>query len=288
MARPLRIEFSGALYHITARGNAHQDIFVDDDDRNTLLDLLYTASNRHQWLCHSYCLMSNHYHFLIETRVPSLVKGMKLINGSYTQAYNRRHRRVGHVLQGRYKAILVERDSYLLELSRYLVLNPVRAGMVRSARDWPWSSYRAMVGQVNPHPALTTDWLLGNFGIRKEKACEGYKEFVRQGRNQPSPWDKLKNQIYLGSDDFVEDMQCKLDVDQSLRDIPKPQKLKPVKPLEYYRAKYMGRNRAMAEAYRSGHYTLSQVGAEFGVSYATVSRAVKEIEASLFGVKCKA
>lgn len=278
MARPLRIEFSGALYHITARGNARQDIYLTYDDRQQFLKLLQRACDRYQWQCHAYCLMSNHYHLLVETQAPTLSKGMKYINGTYTQAFNRRHKRVGHVFQGRFKGILVDKDSYLLELSRYIVLNPVRARIVRSAKDWPWSSYRATSGQTKAHALLTTDWILSNFGRSRKIAQEKYKAFVQNGKNQTCPWESLKNQIYLGPDKFVEKMQLKISPEQSLKDIPKPQKSSPVKPLTFYKGKYKIRNKAMAEAYRSGHYTLVEVGAEFGVSYATVSRAVKEYE----------
>jgi REP element-mobilizing transposase RayT len=130
MARPLRIEFAGALYHITARGNARQDIYLTDDDRELFLEMLQRVNDRHQWQCHAYCLMSNHYHLLIETQTPSLSKGMKMLNGTYTQSFNRTHNRVGHVFQGRFKGILVEKDSYLLELARYIVLNPVLYGEI--------------------------------------------------------------------------------------------------------------------------------------------------------------
>ena len=278
MARPLRIEFAGALYHVTARGNARQDIFLDDADRKDFLELLHRACDRYLWLCHAFCLMSNHYHALIETQAATLSKGMKYINGSYTQNFNRRHGRVGHVFQGRFKAILVEKESYLLEVARYIVLNPVRAEMVRSAKDWPWSSYRATAGLADPPAALTTDWILGNFGSRRGPAQEAYRQFVQEGRNQPSPWQSLKNQIYLGSDTFVEDMQCRMDPEQSLKDIPKPQKLGAPRPLDYFASHFPSRNEAMARAYRSGHYTLTEVGEHFGVSYATVSRAVKGFE----------
>ncbi|MDZ7924872.1 MAG: transposase [Marinagarivorans sp.] len=124
MARPLRIEYAGALYHITARGNAQQSIYLTDKDRKLFLSLLATACERFGWFCHSYCLMTNHYHLLIETANPNLSKGMKYLNGTYTQSFNRGHQRVGRVFQGRFKAIMVERDSYLLELCRYIVLNP--------------------------------------------------------------------------------------------------------------------------------------------------------------------
>ena len=130
MARPLRIEYPGALYHVMARGNVRAPIFNDDQDRRSFTDNLARVSGRCDWQVWSWCLMDNHYHLLIETRQATLLRGMREVNGVYSQAFNRRHRRVGHVLQGRYKAVLVERDSYLLELSRYVVLNPVRAGMV--------------------------------------------------------------------------------------------------------------------------------------------------------------
>ena len=278
MARPLRIEFAGALYHVTARGNAQEDIYRDDADRQQFLMLLQNTVNRYDWYCHAYCLMGNHYHLLIETGTPTLSKGMKLLNGTYTQYFNRRHQRVGHVFQGRFKAILVQKDSYLLELARYIALNPVRAQMVRSAKDWRWSSYRATAGYEEGDASLTAEWILAGFAKTKSVAQQRYRDFVQAGKGQPSPWQKLKNQIYLGDDDFVNDMQCKLDPEQSLKDIPKKHKQAPMKPLSYFAGQYKTRDESMAQAYWSGHYTLTQVGEHFGVSYATVSRAVKRAE----------
>lgn len=242
-----------------------------------LLEYLAKVCDRHQWLCHAYCLMSNHYHLLVETGSPTLSKGMKYLNGSYTQYYNRKHARVGHLFQGRFKGILVEKDAYLLELSRYIVLNPVRANMVVSEEDWPWSSYRATAGLAPSPRFLMTECILSGFSENKPSAQLAYRCFVSEGQRQPAPWDCLKNQIYLGSDQFVKNMQCKMDAGQSLDDIPNVQKQSPMKPLSYYEKRYAGvRNRCMAEAYRSGHYTLKQIGDYFGVSYATVSRALKE------------
>lgn len=278
MARPLRIEFAGALYHVTARGNAQEDIYRDDEDRQQFLILLSNTVNRYNWYCHAYCLMGNHYHLLIETNMPTLSKGMKLLNGTYTQYFNRQHQRVGHVFQGRFKAILVQKDSYLQELARYIVLNPVRARIVRHAKDWRWSSYRATAGYDKSNACLTTDWILAEFSKSKNVAQQYYRDFVQAGKRQPSPWHQLKNQIYLGNDEFVNDMQFKLDPEQSLKDIPRKQKQAPAKPLIYYADKYSTRNESMVRAYWSGHYTLVQVGEHFGVSYATVSRAVKQAE----------
>ena len=281
MARQLRIEYAGALYHITSRGNAREAIYRNNEDRTEFLSLLNNTCNRFNWYCHAYCLMDNHYHLLIETNTSSLSKGMKYLNGTYTQFFNRSHKRVGHVYQGRFKGILVEKESYLLELSRYIVLNPVRARMVRTAKDWQWSSYRATAGINIAHSCLTTGWLLACFSKQRNRAQQAYREFIQQGKNQPSPWENLKNQIYLGSSEFVEEMQCKLEPDHSLNDIPKKQKQAAIKPLGYYQQRYPSRNEAMAKAYLAGHYTLKQVGQHFGVSYATVSRAVKEIECDM-------
>ena len=151
MARPLRIEFENALYHVTSRGDGQEDIYMDDEDRLDYLGVLAEVCERFNWVLQAYCLMSNHYHLLIETPDSNLSKGMRQLNGVYTQRFNRKHQRVGHVFQGRYKAILVEKDAYLLELARYMVLNPVRAQMVRSAKDWPWSSFCNVLERYGPH-----------------------------------------------------------------------------------------------------------------------------------------
>lgn len=278
MARPLRIEFVGALYHVTARGNTQSDIYDTDADRQQFLSLLEKVVTRYDWYCHAYCLMDNHYHFLIETGTPSLSKGMQILNGTYTQYFNRQHHRVGHVFQGRFKSILVQKEAYLLELARYIVLNPVRAQMVRSAKDWRWSSYRATAGDIEHDACLTTDWVLAGFAKTRKVAQQRYRDFVREGKGQPTPWQQLKNQIYLGSDNFVTDMQCNLRPEQSLKDIPKKHNQAPVKPLAYFAENYQTRDLRMVHAYWSGHYTLLQVGDYFGVSYATVSRAVKRAE----------
>jgi REP-associated tyrosine transposase len=154
MARPLRLEFAGALYHVTSRGDGREDIYRADADRRGFLDVLGEVQGRFHWTVHAYCLMSNHYHLLIETPDANLAKGMRQLNGVYTQRFNRSHDRGGHVFQGRYKAILVQKEAYLLELARYVVLNPVRARMARTPGEYPWSSYRAMIGA-----AVAPEWL---------------------------------------------------------------------------------------------------------------------------------
>ena len=171
MSRPLRIEFPGAFYHVTSRGNARQKIHSDDRDRAQFLVTLAGGVDRYAWRCHAYCLMPNHYHLLIETPKPTLSLGMRQLNGLYTQVYNRRHGRVGHLFQGRFKAILVEKEAYLLELLRYVVLNPVRAGLVRRPGAWRWSSYDAFVGAAPCPPWLNMDWVLDQFAGDREEAC---------------------------------------------------------------------------------------------------------------------
>lgn len=205
MARPLRLEFAGALYHLTARGNARAAIFSDDEDRRRFLELLGKEVAQQGWRLYAYCLMDNHYHLLVETPEPNLAAGMRRFNGVYTQTFNRRHGRVGHVFQGRYKSILVDKDSYGLELCRYIVLNPVRARMVKRAEHWIWSSYRATVGQAVPPDWLSVDWIRDQLGSRNRASA--YERFVEQGMKQESPWVNLKGQMWLGDEAFLKRME---------------------------------------------------------------------------------
>ena len=282
MSRPLRIEYAGALYHVTSRGDGQKDIYLDDKDRRDFLSILGQVCERYNWVVHAYCLMSNHYHLLIETPDGNLSQGMRQLNGVYTQQFNRNHERVGHVFQGRFKGIIVQKDSYLLELSRYIVLNPVRAGMVRAAKDWPWSSYRSTCGMVPSFDWQSTDWLLSNFSKRRKNAIEQYREFVSQGKNLPSPWESLKNQVFLGDEQFIEDMQCKLKLNQELGEIPRAQRRKVPKPLEHYSKKYKTRDEGMIAAYQSGGFTLKEVGDHFDVHYSSVSKIITSAENSKF------
>ncbi len=277
MARPLRIELAGGLYHVTSRGNAREPIYFSDDDRTAWLSLFGEVCARFNWVCHAYCQMTNHYHLLVETPDGNLSRGMRQLNGVYTQSINRTHRRVGHVFQGRYKAILVEKDNYLLELARYVVLNPVRANMVVEAGAWPWSSYRATVGDEGLPAWLTTNWLLGQFGKRRPEAIERYRRFVREGMSEPSLWGDLRGQVFLGSEAFVERMRARLP-EGDLREVPRAQRRPQPRPLSFYAAQ-SDRRQAMADAYLSGEYTMKAVAGHFGVHYSTVSRAVRAVEA---------
>ena len=282
MARPLRIEFTNALYHITSRGNRREDIYLDDNDRGTFLNILQQVGERFNWVCHSYCLMSNHYHFLVETPEANLSLGMRQLNGVYTQRFNRAHRRDGHLFQGRYKAILVQKDAYLLELSRYIVLNPVRAGMVRSARDWRWSNYRATAGLAPAPDWLHVDWLLSCFGHRKKRAMQAYRDFVSNGKGRPSPLKELRNQIFLGDDSFVETLQAMVEKDVDLSEVPSVQKRRLADPIRKYIEGAETRNEGIFGAYRSGAYTMKAISDNLGLHYSTVSKIIKSFENSRF------
>ncbi len=274
MARPLRIEYPGAVYHITTRGNAYQKIFLDDNDREKFLEILGETVVRFNWLCHGYCLMMNHYHLLIETVDPTLSRGMRQLNGVYTQVFNRRHKQVGHLFQGRYKAILVEKEAYLLELSRYIVRNPVRAKMVAAPEEWKWSSYRATVGLVDPPLFLTTDWILSQFHNEREKARRLYREFVADGIDR-SPWSELKGQIYLGTENFIKSIP-KPGV--KLNEVPREQRLLSRLTLEEIFSTAATTDDGIFHAYHDHGCTMRKIAEFLGVHYATVSRRLRKVE----------
>jgi len=218
----------------------------------------------------AYCQMTNHYHLLIETLEPTLSLGMRQLNGVYTQEFNRRHRRTGHVFQGRFKGILVERDAYLLELARYVVLNPVRAKMVRSARDWPWSSYRATAGFEAAPEFLTTGWVLDQFGASRARAQKTYRKFVSEGR-KVTVWEDLRGQVYLGSDTFIEEHTPPR---TALSEIPRDQ-LVAGRPALIDIVSDPDDAAGIARAYLEHRYTQQEIAAHLGVHYSTISRRVR-------------
>jgi hypothetical protein len=225
--------------------------------------------------------MDNHFHVLIETPRPNLSRGMRQLNGVYTQSFNRRHQKAGHLFQGRFKAILVERDRYLLELARYIVLNPVRARIVKTPERYRWSSYRPILG-LDPIPSgLTTDWVLAQFAKTKPAARTRYAQFVHAGIGNASPWGELKGQVLLGGKAFVERMTPKLKESSTRVEIPKRQRLlhRPaLKTLMAGVGSKARRNAAMARAYLKHGYTLAEIGREASLHYATVSRIIKTME----------
>ena len=275
MARPIRIEFAGALYHVTSRGDRKEDIYLDDTDRERFLLLLQQITKDYNWLVHAYCLMDNHYHLLIETPDGNLSKGMRQLNGVYTQTTNRHHGNVGHVFQGRYKAILVQKESYLLELARYIVLNPVRARMVKSVKDWPWSSYHQTSGIRENDDWISTEWLLSAFSQKLGTAQKKYQEFVHQGKNQPSPWESLQNQVFLGSNEYVSRILSKIDQEKDLSEIPTSQRREKPKELSWYEKQTATRNAGIKLSYESGGYSMKEIGEYYKLHYSRVSRIIK-------------
>jgi putative transposase len=278
MARPLRLEFPGAIYHLTSRGNRREAIYEDDNDRMQWLEILSRACDRYNWRIHAYCLMDNHYHLLLETIQGNLSRGMRHLNGVYTQYFNRQHNRVGHVFQGRFKAILVEKESYLLELSRYIVLNPVRAHMVKAMDQWQWSSYLSTSGQVQKQDWLETDWLLSQFGKQRKRATEKYIDFVREGIGLPSIWKNLSNPVFLGDEAFVDQYQKMVLEKTELDEVPALQKRASLKPISHFQTKYEDTNIAIKEAYLTGGHTMKEIGQHFGKHYTTISRIIKRYE----------
>jgi len=274
MARPLRLELAGALYHITSRGNERKPIYLDESDFEGFLTILGDVCERYNWVIHSFCLMTNHYHILVETPDANLSKGMRQLNGVYTQWFNRKHRRVGHLFQGRYKAILVDKDAYLLELNRYIVLNPIRAKMVDSLSDWPWSSWNYVMGQEPIPQWLAVDKMLLQFAKYKTIAKRKFAQFVEQGEGLEL-WGKISNQVFLGSAEFVkEHLELLKTQEGDLSEVPQKQRRRAALALTEYAQQCSSRNDAIRTAYASGGYTLKEVGDYFQLHYSRVSKIV--------------
>lgn len=280
MARPLRPQFPGAVYHITARGNDRKTIFLDERDHIRFLKFLGQTVEQYRWLCHGYCLMTNHYHLLIETPEPNLARGMKRLNSLYCITFNRKHGRTGHVLQGRYDSVVVQKEDYLLELCRYIVLNPVRAGRVEKPEDWKWSSYSATAGIEKPLPLLKTDWVLSHFGRRRKTASENYAGFVYEGIGLDGPWDRVEGGIYLGDAEFIREVEARMDRHLLSREIPSAQRVASRPTLdELFRGGVLTakqrRDLKITEAFQKHLYTQREIGEYLNLHPAYLSRLIK-------------
>ncbi len=271
MARPLRIAFPGALYHLTSRGNARQPIFLADADRRAFLHRLGRVVEAHGWRCLAYCLMPNHYHLLVETPRPDLSRGMQRLNAAYTQGFNARHARVGHVLQGRFSSILVEREAHLLEVARYVVLNPVRAGLAAVPEAYPWSSLRATLG-LDPAPGwLAVRELLAGFG-----SAARYLEFVRAGRGAESPWARARGPA-LGSETFVARLARRPEPAAAAGEVPRRERrvsrssLDELLPADL-RLDRERRNERIREMLVTAEFSAAEIGRHLGLHYSTISR----------------
>jgi len=225
MARPLRITYEGALYHITSRGNEKNPIYRDNGDYLRFLEILSELPQRYSILIHGYVLMGNHYHLLIETLKSNITNVMHYLNTTYTGYFNRKYKRAGHLFQGRYRGFLIEKEKYLLSVSRYIHLNPVRASMVRKLEEYRWSSYLEYAGIQQKSDWLTCDWILGQFSKYEARAKRLYKRFVDEGmREKEFPFSFLKGGLILGSETFIEKVKRKVTLKRH-REIPETRKL---------------------------------------------------------------
>ena len=230
MTRPLRIEYPGAFYHVTSRGNERRSIFRAKQDYERFLGYLNSATERYGARVHCFCLMPNHYHLLLETPRGNLSVILHHLNTSYTNYFNGRTGRVGHLFQGRYRAILVEKDSYALELSRYIHLNPVRAYLVRDLSEYGWSSYSSYIGRGKRWEWLQTDFIVGQMSLDLQEASRRYRDYLKEGmgKRMGDPLRKTVASTVLGSEKFVEWVkESWMERGASHRDIPALGKLAP-------------------------------------------------------------
>lgn len=296
MARQLRIEYPGALYHVTSRGNEKKDIFRSIKDREKFLSYLSSAWERHGAVFHAYCLMSNHFHLMVETPLGNLSWIMKHINGSYTTYFNVKHKRAGHLLQGRYKAVLVQADAYAAELSRYIHLNPVRAKMVSTPEEYRWSSCSRYLEGTEPS-WLSTGLVLGYFGTEDEDRRRNYRDYLYDaiGKESRDPLSDSVASTILGSDDFVRDIREKyLDGKENdrelpaLRDLSRGPGVAEIKALSEEAFPENERLARMAGIYLCWRYSgakLKEIGALYGISESGVNRACFRFENMMEGEK---
>jgi len=268
----------GGVYHVISRGNDRGDIFLDDGDRSCFLATLRSVVERQNVLCHSYCLMDNHYHLLLETPDANLSLAIRQLNGVYAQSFNHRYDRVGHLFQGRFSSKLVEKETYLLVVARYIVLNPVRATLVASPADWTWSSYRAHAGYVEPPPFVTVDWLLAHFDtIDRDVARKAYRSFVLAGLNDSKP--SFDDKPILGSNAFVTSFRDRLRGAAPLRAIPRVQRFAARPTLQEVFADCRDRedrNTRIRQAHLDHGYTMTEVANHLKLHLMTISRAVRK------------
>ncbi len=282
MARPLRIQYPGAMYHIISRGIGRMTIFHNEKDWKKFIQFMERVIQQHNWICHAYCLMGTHYHIFLETPDANMIVGMKYLNQLYSQFYNWKYRRVGPVLQGRYKSWLVEREEKFLDNCRYIVNNPVDAEMVEHPSEWPWSSFRATRGIEKTPGYLETDFLLRHFSSSRKKAQQMYEDFVLAGIGMDSPLKEAKNQIFLGSDSFIAEAMQHADCTGMLIDIPKTQKLAARPTLggifgNSNQTSKKLRNSRIKKAFEKHQYTLREIGQHLQLHPDYLSRLMTEM-----------
>lgn len=289
MARPLRLDFPGATFHVTARGDRREPIYRDDHDRAAQLDILAQACQRFDAAVLAYCLMGNHFHLVLHMRAGGLSRLMRHLNGVYTQRFNARHGLVGHLFQGRFKAILVDRDAYLLALCRYVDRNPVAAGLVAAAADWPWSSCRAHLGLAAAPAWLDTAAVLAAFAGRVPETpsqVQDAQAAYAQAVGQPVAdgfWQRgLRQQVFLGDEAFVHSQLARLQQPASgLDQVPRIQRQLPAPGYATLRAQGVPRDEALYAAYTAGGASMTALAQEAGLSVSRVSRLIAGVGSGL-------
>lgn len=285
MSRPLRIQYPGAFYHVTSRGNERKMVFQSTRDREKYLSYLESAHERYGAVIHTYCLMGNHYHLLLETPRGNLSQIIHHINGAYTTYFNIKRDRPGHLFQGRFKGLLVEKDAHCKELSRYIHLNPVRAGIVKSPSEYPWSSYRYFIGKDKKPQWLTTELVLGDFGGERRKGYRRYREYVERevSKELETPFKRVIASTFLGSEEFINNIRMeyleKKKVDR--RNIPAIKRLlRGPSPEEIEKTvlKILGKDHALYKkiciylSHQHSGISLDEIGAYFGMKGGAVSQ----------------
>lgn len=294
MTRPLRIEFPEAIYHVTSRGNRKDAIFLDDRDRHRWLDVLDQAVHRFDACVLAYCLMGNHFHIVLQTRRANLSKLMRHLNGIYSQLFNQRHETTGHLFQGRFHSSLVDRDAYLLTLCAYVELNPVRAGLVKTASAWRWSSYRANVGAIEAPAWLAVEvvhrLVVGreiNDARARRRACAAYESMVQDAHVLARGSVKPRQQIFMGDERFIERMRARATPARlAAREIPSAQRRGPKTAkasLAHWLPRCRDREEALSKAHSEDGIPIVQMAQEMGLSPSWVGRLVRRGEARTRG-----
>ncbi len=284
MARPTRYEYPGGIYYIRSRGRGREPIFREEEDRLEFLDILSETVFRFKWLCHSYCLLDDHYHLILETPQGNLSRGMRQVNGLYTQMFNRKYRRRGALFGGRFRSVIFEKARYLLPLHRHMVLNPVRAGLTRSPDSWRWSSHRPILGEAKRPPFLFTRAILAPFSKGNgQRGLKEYKDFIASGERERFAWRGLKFQVFLGSDFFIDTIRRMMPVHKSDKRDKTPCVAIPGEGIFQALAGRVWTSRRerdvlIYQAYVEQGYTLREIADCLGVHAATVSRAVRRVE----------
>jgi REP element-mobilizing transposase RayT len=293
MARPLRITYPGAFYHVTSRGNERKNVFKSKRDRAKFLEYLESATQRYDAVIHVFCLMDNHYHLLLETPSGNLPQIMRHINGAYTTYFNVQRARCGHLFQGRYKAILVDIDEYAKELSRYVHLNPVRAKMVKAPEEYEWSSYQCYIGAKKPPKWLHRDFILGCFGKKVSIAQKKYRNFVSTLVNAQynSPLDEVVSSTLLGSPGFIAFIKDKhLAGKKPDKGLPALNELVEKVSLQdifdevesvFGAEPALGRNVKMFLCHRYTGAKLKDISTHFGIGESGVSQASRRVNAKI-------